>query len=167
MIRSVLVASAVITLAACSQGEPGTNQEPASAPADAAAPAPAEQTLRVENARVRASLNGAPNTGGWLTISNPGPNADRLVGAACDCAGEVQMHTMSVDGQMMRMAQVEGFDIPAGGALTLQPGGDHLMFLGLTSPLEAGSAVEATLTFESGLTLPVRFDVVQDPSTPQ
>lgn len=134
--------AAALMLAAC---QPAA-EEAAEAPAPAeAAPAAA---LAVSDGWVRASLGRNPNTGGYVTVSNPGPEADRLTGAACDCADRVELHTVSTEGGVMRMSAVEAMEVPAGGALTLAPGGDHLMFLGLVAPLADGETVRVTLSFE-------------------
>ena len=113
---------------------------------------------------MRASLGDNPNTGGYLTVTNSGEGSDRLVAAACACAERVELHTMSTEGGVMRMGQVEGFDVPASGALTLAPGGDHLMFLGLHAPLQAGEQVSVTLTFEQAGEIEAGFDVVTTPA---
>ena len=114
---------------------------------------------------MRASLGDNPNTGGYLTVTNAGDSADRLVGAACACADRVELHTMSTEGGVMRMSQVEGFDVPADGVLTLAPGGDHLMLLGLREPLVAGEQVSVTLTFEQSGEIQADFAVVTTPGT--
>ena len=55
----------------------------------------------------------------------------------------MQLHEVVDD----KMRQVDGgFVIPAGGSLTLQPGGFHLMFMGITSPIKAGDDVSVTIT---------------------
>ena len=67
---------------------------------------------------------------------------------------------MTMDGDVMRMAeQPDGIAIPAGGEVTLQPGGIHLMLLDLAAPLVEAGTVELTLEFETAgavtLTVPV------------
>lgn len=150
MNRPLLALAAALSLTACS---------PAADPdADTAAPA-----LTVSGAEVRASLGENPNTGGYLTVTNAGDADDRLVAATCACADQVELHTMSTEGGVMRMGQVEGFDVPADGALTLAPGGGHLMFLGLGEPLIAGDQVNVTLTFEQAGEIETGFAVVTAP----
>ncbi|MOA52013.1 hypothetical protein D3C78_1752350 [compost metagenome] len=48
----------------------------------------------------------------------------------------------------MKMQKVEGVDIPAGGTLTLAPGGYHLMLFGLKKPLAADERFPVTLHFQ-------------------
>lgn len=156
MLRPLLFAAAALSLAACS---PGDAPEADTAP-DTAAAAPA---LTLSGAEVRASLGDNPNTGGYLTVTNASDSADRLVAAACACADRVELHTMSTEGGVMRMSQVDGFDVPADGVLTLAPGGNHLMFLGLREPLTAGEQVNVTLTFERSGEVEADFAVVTTP----
>jgi periplasmic copper chaperone A len=92
---------------------------------------------------------GAGGTGvGYLTISNRGTAADRLVAASSPAARGLEMHTHVREGDVMRMRPVPAIDIPAGGTVTLQPGGLHLMLLGLAAPLRQGETVPVTLRFE-------------------
>lgn len=62
-------------------------------------------------------------------------------------------------GGMMTMTPVDRIDVPAGGSVALEPGGYHIMLLGLTAPLEAGTTVEVTLTFENAGEVAVSADV--------
>ncbi len=51
---------------------------------------------------------------------------------------------------MMEMRQVDQIELPAGETVNLEPGGMHIMLLELPAPLEEGTTVELTLTFETG-----------------
>jgi copper(I)-binding protein len=64
-------------------------------------------------------------------------------------AGKVEIHEMGMTDGVMRMREIEGgLVIPAGETVALEPGGNHIMFMGLTNPLEKGAMVEVTLQFE-------------------
>jgi len=82
-----------------------------------------------------------------VTIRNTG-GADRLLSASTPAAGRTELHTMLRDGDIMRMRQVEAIALPANGAVSLAPGGLHIMLLGLTRPLVVGESVPLTLVFE-------------------
>ena len=83
-----------------------------------------------------------------MTIANTGTAADRLTGGSTPVAGRVEIHTMSMDGGVMRMRQLkDGLEIPAGGEATLKPGSFHVMLMDLKQPLKAGDTVPLTLTF--------------------
>jgi len=69
-----------------------------------------------------------------------------------------------MDGGMMRMRQVEAINIPAGGEVTLELGGLHMMFINLTAALIEGQGVAATLLFDKAGEVPVTLPV-HGPST--
>ena len=108
----------------------------------------------------RATPPSAPTGGGFLVIKNTGPTADRLVSARSPAAGAVQIHEMKMDGNVMRMRELEkGLEIPAGGTVSLAPGGFHLMMMGLKEPLKQGSTVPLTLIFENAGSIDVELTV--------
>jgi len=98
--------------------------------------------------------------GGFLSVANRGATEDRLLAASSPVAAQVQLHTMSMDGAVMRMRQVTGgIAIPAHGTLELRPGGFHIMFIGLKRPLRQGERVPATLRFARAGRVNVEFAV--------
>ena len=106
-------------------------------------------TLSIEGAWSRETATGQSVGGAFMTISNPGFRADRLMAASSPVAGEVQLHMMSMDGGVMRMRQVEGgLEVPAHGRLELKPGGFHVMFIGLKHALHQGERVPLTFRFQ-------------------
>lgn len=108
----------------------------------------------------RATLPYAPVGGGFLTIENTGPEADRLISASSPAAAEVQLHDMAMEGDVMRMRPVEnGIEIPAGATVVLEPGGLHIMFMALRQPFVEGETVPVTLTFEKAGTVDVELPV--------
>ena len=60
---------------------------------------------------------------------------------------------------MMTMQPVESIEVPAGETVALEPGGYHVMLIGLVEDLEVGDTVEVTLEFESGETQAVTAEV--------
>jgi len=87
---------------------------------------------------------------GFMQLRNADRTADRVIGASSPVAGRVEMHVTVREGDVMRMRQVESFEIPAGGSFELKPGGAHLMLMGLTQPLKEGESVPLTLELEKG-----------------
>lgn len=97
----------------------------------------------------KAMLPGQPVGGGFITITNKGGEADKLVSATSAQAGEVQLHEMAMEGDVMKMRQLnDGIAIPAGETVELKPGGLHLMFYKVAEPFKEGATVNVTLTFE-------------------
>lgn len=95
----------------------------------------------------RPTAPGQPNGGGYLKLTNGGA-ADKLVSARSDVAASVELHSMGMDGNVMRMRQVDAIELPAGQVVELKPGGLHIMFNGLKAPLKEGDSFPVKLTFE-------------------
>ncbi|HYZ40658.1 MAG TPA: copper chaperone PCu(A)C, partial [Stellaceae bacterium] len=72
---------------------------------------------------------------------------DRLVSASTPAAKKAELHTMSMQGMVMKMRPLAGLDIPAGQPVALKPGGEHIMLLGLKQPLREGQSFPLTLDF--------------------
>ncbi|MBD8735378.1 copper chaperone PCu(A)C [Sphingomonas sp. CFBP 13706] len=115
-------------------------------------------SLTISQPWSRATSPRATVGAGFLTIRNAGAQADRLISATSPRAERVEIHTMSMDGGVMRMRQlVDGLVVPAGGDATLAPSGNHIMLIGLKSPLKAGERIPATLRFARAGTVTVQF----------
>jgi periplasmic copper chaperone A len=123
--------------------------------------------LQIGHPWARATAPTAPAGGGFLTITNTGTTPDRLVSAKSPTANMVQIHEMKMEGNVMRMRELEkGLEIPPGGTVTLAPGGFHLMMMGLKAPLKQGEKVPVTLTFEKAGSIDVELDVEAMGATP-
>lgn len=101
----------------------------------------------------RATPPKAPTGGGYLTITNNGTEADRLVAAASPLAEKGGLHQMTVKDGVMTMRPVENIEIPPGGSVALAPGGFHLMFVSLKEPFKQGGKLPVTLTFDKAGTI--------------
>ena len=115
-------------------------------------------SIKIENAYTRATAPGQQVAGGFLKIENKGA-ADQLISASSPVAGEVQLHEMAMEGNVMKMRQVKDIAVPAGGSVELKPGGYHLMFLNLKGPFVAGETVPVKLKFAKAGELEVKFPV--------
>ena len=123
-------------------------------------------SLILSGAFTRATLPGAPVAGGYITITNNGAEDDVLVGAKADIAKETQIHEMAIEGDVMKMRQLEnGLVIPAGETVTLEPGGLHIMFMGLHGALAEGEKVPVTLSFEKAGDITIELDVAATAAT--
>ena len=117
--------------------------------------------IMVEDAYARTSSPMSKSGAAFMIFHNHGTEDDRLVSASSDIAARVELHThKDMGGGVMQMIEVEeGFAIPAGGTYALERGGDHVMFMGLTGPLEQDQQVEVTLTFEQAGEMTVMIPV--------
>jgi len=129
------------------------------------APAVAAQDYRVGSLSIahpwtRQTAPGQSVGGGFMTITNNGSRADRLISATSPSSDRVEIHTMLMDGGVMRMRPVsDGLAVPANGRLELKPGGYHIMLIGLKAPLELGKTIPLTLRFERAGAVQVQVKV--------
>ena len=152
-------APAVRIVAARGTASPGT-VSPGTAAQAPAAPAAKTGPIAIETPWLRATPGGAKVAGGYVTLRNTGTEPDRLTGAAIPQAGRAEIHSMTTEGGVMKMAPVEGgLALAPRASVALKPGGYHLMFLDLKDGLKAGETVSGTLTFERAGTVPVTFTV--------
>jgi len=115
-----------------------------------AAMARADEPLKITVVQpwARATPAGATTGAVYMTLANKTDTADRLTAASSDVAGKAQVHEMAVVNGIMEMRELpDGLAIPAGGSVTLKPGGYHVMLIGLKKPLIAGQTLPLTLTF--------------------
>jgi copper(I)-binding protein len=104
--------------------------------------------IRVSDAWTPAPPPGAPTAAGYLTITNTASSPDRLLGGSTPAAAQVQLHSMSTQGGVMRMRPLaEGLPIAPGSTVKIQPGGNHLMLVGLKRSLRVGEHIPVTLDF--------------------
>lgn len=146
MTRLPFIALALLTLTACDQGEAAGSGEPA--------------TVQVSGAICRPTPVGRQMTGCYLALT--AATADRLVSVTSADANMVQIHESRIESGMMMMAELrEGLALPAGETVALEPGGNHLMLMGVREPLVAGDTVALTLTFETSPPLDITATVGQ------
>lgn len=108
----------------------------------------------------RATPTGAEVGAAYMTIANSGATPIRLIGGASDSASAVEVHTMSIENGVMQMRPLtNGLEVPAHGSVTLKPGGDHLMLVGLKRQLKEGEEVSVTLDFDQGVVVPIKVAV--------
>lgn len=154
-------ALALVALAAAAQAPVALAQHTGHAGhgAKAATTAAPSGPIQVGGAWARPTVAGQQAGGGYLWLHNSGP-ADRLVSASTPVAAAVELHTMSMEGDVMRMRQLDGIDLPTDEHVELKPGAQHLMFTGLKRPLKEGERIPLELRFEKAgvvkVTVPVQ-----------
>ena len=130
--------------------------QPPAALAQQAAPAPIEIT----QAWSRATPGGAPVGAGYLALTNRGAEADRLIGGSTEIAARIEVHEMSMDNGVMKMRELAGgLEVKPGQTVTLKPGGNHLMLMGLKRGLKEGERFKAQLEFAKGGKTEIEFVV--------
>lgn len=142
MIRRILLAVTLMTplaIAACSDG--------------------GASDITVEEPFARETIGTSTTGAAYLVIRNEG-GADRLIGASTPAAATTELHTHEKDGEIMRMRKVDAIDVPARDAVTLEPGGKHIMMFELVEPLKDGGSFPMTLTFEKAGDISVDVTIV-------
>jgi len=114
----------------------------------AAAAAAEPSAIAVTDAWARATPPGAKTGAAYVTVTNTGKAADRLMSAATPVAGAAQLHTTLTENGVMKMRPVAAIDLKPGASVTLKPGGMHLMLMDLKQPLKQGESFPLALTFE-------------------
>jgi copper(I)-binding protein len=109
-----------------------------------AATASAQTT--VTNPWVRATVPQQTASGAFMQVRSA--DSARLVAVSSPLAASVQLHKMEMNGQMMKMREVDGIDLPAGETVNLASGGYHVMLFGLKRQLKEGDVVPLSLVVE-------------------
>lgn len=122
--------------------------------------------LKIDHPWTRATPGGAKVAGGFMKITNTGTSPDRLIGGTAVPAGIFEVHEMRMDGNVMKMRALEkGLEIKPGQTVELKPGGYHVMFIDLKSPLKEGETIKGTLVFEKAGTIEVEYKIEARGST--
>lgn len=120
-------------------------------------------TVDVSQAMARATAPGQTSAAVYLTLSNRGARGDQLISVRTPVAQHATVHTMSMQGDMMKMREVRVLELPPHQSIAMSPGaGYHIMLTGLQQPMIAGRQFTLTLRFALAgtITVPVRVDAV-------
>ncbi len=171
LMPALVLGVSVLALTACDDSDKAAeNAAPAATESAVTDPAaigqPLPETAPViappvisQGAQAYATADGARTGAVFVSINNPSPDAERLLGASSDKAATVEIHESVVDEAdgTMQMRKVDGIDLAAGQTIELKPGGYHIMLIDLSAPLVEGETFNVTLQFEKfgAMTVPV------------
>ena len=99
----------------------------------------ADEMLHWRDAWVRSLPPGAAVTAAYGSLMNHGSDTVTIVNVTSTTGTEAQMHDVIVDGDQRKMTQLNSVDIAPGESLVFEPGGRHIMLLGITDAPEEGS----------------------------
>jgi len=101
------------------------------------------------------------NTAVYLELTNNGTADTALLGASADFAADYELHeTAMVDGVLeMQPLDPQRIELPAGETVVLEPGGLHVMAMGLTTQLAEDDVVEVELELDGGCTITIEAEV--------
>lgn len=120
----------------------------------------AEPAVEIDRAWAKATPPTATVGAIYMTMRNGGDAPDRLVGADSNVSERAEVHLMKVeDGVASMQRLVDGVELPSGSEVRLEPGGLHLMLIGLTAPLVEGRTIVLRLDFERSGTVTVEVGV--------
>jgi copper(I)-binding protein len=123
--------------------------------------------LAIDHPWTRATPGGAKVAGGYMSITNNGSASDRLVGGTFAGAARVEVHEMKlVDGVMQMRPLPGGLEIKPGETVKLEPGGFHLMFVGMSRQIREGDKPRGQLRFEKAGTVEVDYAVTPVGASP-
>jgi len=115
--------------------------------------------LTIHHPWARASIGPAKAGAAYLTIVNAGADVDRLIGVETPAAKMSETHTNIMDQGVMKMRPVEAVEVQPGEPVIFQPGGLHIMLMGLKAPLKEGETFPLTLRFEKSGSIEVEVTV--------
>ncbi|MFQ5564181.1 MAG: copper chaperone PCu(A)C [Parvularculaceae bacterium] len=136
----VITAAATFTLTACGAPKPQS---------EAACEAAQDATIAVTDARVRPAA-GRPVTAAYFVLCNAGGTDDALIGVESGIADTLEIHESHMnEAGVASMTRLEELQLPAGEPVRLEPGGAHVMIIGLSSDIDEGARVRLTLRFRN------------------
>lgn len=116
--------------------------------------------IRIDRAYARATAPGQPSGAVYLTLENKGKQSEKLLSAASPAAQSTEIHTMSMEGNVMKMREVAEIELKPEVKIIMKPGdGYHIMLIGLKQPLKAGDKLPLTLQFQKAGAVETTFHV--------
>lgn len=124
------------------------------------------QEIAISDAWARASAPGQAVAAAYMTINSPQDST--LVYAESAAAGAVEIHSMTMENDVMKMQMLAELPLKAGAPVKLEPGGLHLMLFDLAKPLQSGERIEFRLCFkDTAGNITEKFVQVPVKTTPQ
>ena len=155
--RYILI-TAIFGLAAC-----GGVSEPAQE-ADAGETA-CPPGITIVDSWTKPARAGQPVSAAYLTICNGDDTDDALVAVANgpdDTAETIEVHLSAMTDGVMSMKKVERIALPAGERTVFEPGGAHIMLLGVTRDVASGGEPTLRLEFENAEDIDRAFEVREE-----
>ena len=100
----------------------------------------------VSESWIKTTIPGSAVSAAYMQINSAIPF--KLIKAESPAAGLVKIHDMKMNDGVMEMKALDAIDVPANKAVTLRPGGMHVMLMKVKKPINKGDKIPMTLTFE-------------------
>jgi copper(I)-binding protein len=105
--------------------------------------------LLISGAHARSTVPGQTSGAVYVTLENVGKSTDKLLAVTSPAAKSAEVHSMQMDGNVMRMREVGELELKPAARIAMQPGdGYHIMLLGLKQALNPGEKIPLTLRFD-------------------
>lgn len=125
----------------------------------------AHAELQIIDVWSRATAPGLQTGAVYFTLRNDQPQGDRIIGVETDRAARVELHHTIEEGGNSRMLHTPEVRVPGNGQVVFQPGGRHVMLMGLTESLTEGEVFTITLQFERAGAMTLEVDVLSPTTT--
>jgi copper(I)-binding protein len=154
-LAAALSLTAALAISGCSSSPSSSAGEDSSSKAgDGTQAESAKPKMTVSGAYMPEPVNDKM-AGAFMVIKNDSKTADKLLAVTSPLSDDLQVH----ETKDQKMQQVQSMDVPAGGALNLERGGSHIMFMGLKNKPNVGDKVTIELRFEKADPVKVELDV--------
>ena len=122
----------------------------------------APEGITVREAWIRATKTGE-NGAVYFVLVNDSTEQEELIGASSDLADAVEIHKSSLVAgtDVMQMNPVSSVALASGSEVTFEPGGLHVMLVGLKKELQVGDVIKLTLHFKKHADVPVNVSVAE------
>jgi copper(I)-binding protein len=119
------------------------------------------QSIVIDKAVARATVGKMPNGAAFLQIENKGAD-DALLSGSSPASSRIEIHTMSMEGDVMKMRALDQLELKSGQRVEMKPGsGIHIMLMGLKKPLAVGEKFPLTLNFRKAGKIETTVEVVE------
>jgi copper(I)-binding protein len=124
-----------------------------------AEPAASIGGITIREAWARASMGQTGTSAVYMTLEASGGQGDRLVAAASPDAARAELHTSTMENGVAKMRPLAAIEVAPGEPTVLEPGGPHVMLVGLGRKLVEGDTLPLSLTFEHAGTVELQVPV--------
>ena len=107
-----------------------------------------ELSITIDNPWARPLPEVAKNGAVYLVISNHGSEVDQILGGSSPVADRVELHAQVHKDGLVKMEKQAFVEVPAKGKAVFEPGGLHVMLVGLTVPMTEGTEFPLVLELE-------------------
>jgi len=106
--------------------------------------------ISISDGRARAVPPTANISAAFMNVTNNAASDLAMISAESSVAQSVELHTNTMTDGKMKMRRVDQIELPANQTTKLEPGGLHIMLIGLKQPLVAGETVDLKIGFNDG-----------------